>query len=115
MASPSYSADEVLRIHYAELLAVLNALADPVTIAGNLFAKYIITDNTLQEVQVTGQTVSKRNQIILEAVRNTVKSKQGRLLEFLDVLTALDRLSVTGELVTKMRSELSDFLGGVCM
>ena len=110
MAIPSYSAEEVLRIHYGELLVVLNALSDPVTIAGNLFAKHIITDNTLQEVQVTGQTVSKKNQIILEAVRNTVKSKQGRLLEFMNVLTTLDRLSLTDNLVTKMRSELSEFL-----
>ena len=55
MATPSYSAEEVLRVHYGELLAVLDALSDLVTIAGNLFSRRIIMDNTLQEVQVTGQ------------------------------------------------------------
>ena len=39
-----------------------------------------------------------------------MKSKQGRLLEFLDVLTTLEQLSVTNDVITKMCSELSEFL-----
>ena len=110
MATSRYSAEEVLRINYGELLAVLDALSDPVTIGGRLYAKKIITNKTLQKVQVTGQPDYERNQTILEAVLNTVKIKGGCLLEFLGILSALDELSVTDELVTKMRSELSEFL-----
>ena len=110
MATPGYSGAEVLQNHYGELLLCLNALSDPVTIAGSLYTKRIITDKTLQRVQVTGQPDYEKNQTILEAVLNTVKIKEERLPEFLDVLTTLDQLSVTNDVVTKMRSELSEFL-----
>ena len=105
-----YFGAEVLQNHYGELLLCLNALSDPVTIAGSLYTKRIITDKTLQRVQVTGQPDYEKNQTILEAVLNTVKIKEERLPEFLDVLTTLDQLSVTNDVVTKMRSELSEFL-----
>ena len=110
MATPGYSGAKVLQNYYGELLLCLNALSDPVTIAGSLYEKRIITDKTLQRVQVTGLPEYERNQIILEAVLNTVKIKERLLAEFLDVLTALDQLSVTDDVVTKMRSELSKFL-----
>ena len=104
------SAVEVFRQHSGELLDVLNALSNPVTIAWNLFAKQIITDATLQKVQVTGQPDYERNQIILEAVRNTVQTKPERLQEFIDVLTAVDAQSLTDDVVAKMRKELSELL-----
>ena len=107
MATPAV---EVLRTHYGELLNILNALSDPVTVAGKLYSKRILTDDTLQKLQVIGQTVKERNQIILDAVRHTVKTKQGQLLEFIDVLTAVDQLSVTDDVVVKIRSDLSEFL-----
>ena len=106
VATPAF---EVLRNHYGELLNILNALSDPVTIAGKLWSKRILSDDTLQKVQVTGQTVKERNQIILEAVRHSVKTKQGQLLEFIGVLTKVDQQSLTDEVVAKMRRDLSEF------
>ena len=113
MATLEYSGAEVLRRHHGELMDILNALSDPVSIAENLFAKQIITEKTLQKI--TSHPVHERNQIILEAVHHTIKAKQGRLLEFVDVLTALDRLSLSDGVVAKIRCELSKFLEtGVC-
>ena len=106
MATPGYSDAEVFQNHYGELLDILDALSKPVSIAAKLFAKHIITKKTLQ--QVTGQPDYERNQTILEAVLNTVKMKKEQLLEFLDLLSALDELSVTDNVITKMRSELSE-------
>ena len=107
MATPS-STVEVLRRHYDKLLDLLNALSDPVTIASKLFSNRIITDRTLQKVLVAGQADFEKNQTILEAVRFTVKTKPGRLLDFISVLTALDQTDITDVLVSQMRSELSE-------
>ena len=106
MATPGYSGAEVFQNHYEKLLDILDALAKPVSIAAALFAKRIITRKTVQKVN--GQPDYERNKTILEAVLNTVKMKEGRLLEFLDLLSELDELSVTDDVVTKMRSELSE-------
>ena len=108
MATPGYSGAKVVQNNYGDLLDILNALSDPVSIAAKLFAKHIITKKTLDKV--TGQPDYERNQTILEAVLNTVKIKRERLLEFIDVLTVVDELSLTDKVVTKMRSELSEFL-----
>ena len=39
-----------------------------------------------------------------------MKTKQEQLLEFIDVLTAVDQLSVTDDVVVKIGSDLSEFL-----
>ena len=99
---------DVLQNYYGELLDILNALSDPISIAAKLFAKHIITIKTVRKVN--GQPDYERNQTILEAVLNTVKTTGGWLLDFMDVLSAVDELSLTDDVITKMRNELSEFL-----
>ena len=73
-----------------------------------LFAKGLLTDKKLQDVQVEGQPKYKMNSIILEAVRSAVNTKEDRLLEFVSILEQTD--SLAADVADEMRKDMSEFL-----
>lgn len=104
----TYFAAEVLRKYLGDLLDILNAISDPVTIASKLYSQKVITEKAWQKVLDTGQPEYERNQTILEAVRKSVKLKQEQILKFIGVLDEQSLPVVAQDVVAKMRSELSE-------
>ena len=112
MATPKKcSSDAVFKKHSGTLL---DAISDPLPLAWKLYAKGIITDKTLQDVQVPGQPTYKMNSTILEAVRRAVKANQGRLLEFVTVLEQQSNSPAT-DVAAMMRSDMSEFHTSSCL
>ena len=105
MATPkSCSANEVFTDHSATLL---DAISDPEPLAWKLFQERIISDKTLQDVLVSGQSKYKMNSTILDAVRRAVNAKQELLLEF---LSALEQQSPADHVAAKMRNDMSELI-----
>ena len=101
MANPSvFSAVGVFRRHDKELLGVLKAISDLVSLAMKLYKRGIISRKTLKEIM--RQPGCEKNETIMEAIRKAMET--GRALEFLSVL---EQQSLADEMVAKMRSELS--------
>ena len=105
MATPkTCSAVEVFTSYSATLL---DAISEPGPLAWKLFQERIISDKTLQDVLVPGQSIYKMNSAILDAVRRAIKAKQELLVEF---LKALDQQSPADHVATKMRSDMSELM-----
>ena len=89
---------------------LLDAISEPIPLAWKLYGKGIISDKTLQDVQVPGQPDYRMNATILEAVRKAIKTKEELVMEFFD---AMDQQPLADRIVAKMRSDMSRFRFGL--
>ena len=83
--SPEQCASDILRCHYATLS---QSLHDPVGVGRLLHFEdsIIISDQTLTNLESTGQSESERRIVLLRAVRYAVHTKYNKLEVFASVL-----------------------------
>ena len=73
----------VLRQHFSYLL---EAIRDPLGLSAELFAKYVIDDETMEKANVMSQTIRARTLPLLVEVTHRVKAKPGLFHVFVNVL-----------------------------
>ena len=72
-----------LREHFSYLL---EAIRDPLGLSINLYAKYLIDNETMEKANVMPQTIRERTLILLVEVTHRVKAQPGRFHVFVNVL-----------------------------
>ena len=72
-----------LRQHFSYLL---EAIRDPLGLSAELFAKYLIDNETMEKANITSQTIRARTLPLLVEVTHSVKAQPGLFHVFVNVL-----------------------------